>query len=451
MSADILRHWPGETRTVAALIPYARNSRTHSDQQVGQLAGAIREFGWTNPVLIDEEESIIAGHGRLLAAAKLGMAMVPIIILRGLSEAQKRALRIADNKLPLNAGWDNEMLRLELDDLAADAFDLSVLGFDDTELEAIYAPPANEGDGDPDEGAGHSPPENPVSRPGDLWQLGRHRLICGSSTEAHVVERLLGDAKPHLMITDPPYGVNYDPLWRGEAARKGGLRHTVGNESKGKVQNDDRADWREAWALFPGDVAYVWHGALHSGAVEESLKAANFQLRSQIIWAKQALIISRGDYHWKHESCWYAVRKGGTGHWQGDRKQSTVWEINTRMGFYEKDNEAPTGHGTQKPVECMRRPIINNSSAGQAIYDPFVGSGTTIIAAEMTGRVAYACELDPAYVDVIVARWQKFAGATAILDGDGRSFAEVSEAEPRPGLEKVVAGTVVHERQAEAA
>ncbi|MHA1127336.1 MAG: DNA-methyltransferase, partial [Alphaproteobacteria bacterium] len=227
-----------------------------------------------------------------------------------------------------------------------------------------------------------------------------------------VVGRLLGDVKPLLMVTDPPYGVEYDPGWRNQVG-------AAKTKRTGKVLNDDRADWRETWSLFPGDVAYVWHGALHAATVAESLEAVGFKIRSQIIWAKDRLVLSRGDYHWQHEPCWYAVKKTGKGHWAGDRKQTTLWQIAS------KDQDAQTVHGTQKPVECMRRPILNNSSPGQAIYEPFMGSGTTLIAAETTARVCYGIELDPAYVDVAVERWQQFSGEAAVLDGDGRSFDEI--------------------------
>ena len=207
-------------------------------------------------------------------------------------------------------------------------------------------------------------PRPPISRPGDLWVLGKHRLLCGDATVATDVERLLGDVTPLLMVTDPPYGVEYDPGWRNKAG-------AAATKRTGKVLNDDRADWREAWALFPGDVAYVWHGALHATTVAESLEASGFNIRSQIIWAKDRLVLSRGDYHWQHEPCLYAVKKTGKGHWAGDRKQTTLWQIAN------KDQDAETVHGTQKPVECMRRPILNNSSPGQAVYEPFMGSGTT--------------------------------------------------------------------------
>jgi DNA modification methylase len=224
----------------------------------------------------------------------------------------------------------------------------------------------------------------------------------------------LNGIRPHLIVTDPPYGVDYDPAWRNRA----GLSTT---ERTGKVLNDHRADWREAWALFPGDVAYVWHGALHATTVAESLTASGFAIRSQIIWAKERLVMGRGNYHWQHEPCWYAVR--GTGHWTGDRKQTTLWQIPTRAHDLQ---DAATVHGTQKPVECMRRPMVNDSSLGQAVYEPFSGSGTTLIAAEMEGRACHAVELSPGYVDVAIQRWQAFTGQVATLGADGLSFADVA-------------------------
>ncbi len=398
-----------ERVAIAALIPYVRNSRTHSDAQVAQIAASIREFGFTNPVLLDEANGIIAGHGRVLAARKLGMQDVPAIRLAHLTEAQKRAYVIADNKLALNAGWDEELLRLELKDLQDLNFDVALTGFSTEELDALMAPPGTEGLTDPD--AVPEAPEHPVSVPGDVWLLGRHRLACGDCTDPLVVEKALAGVKPHLMVTDPPYGVEYDPAWRAKA----GVNKSKGK--LGKVLNDDKADWREAWALFPGEVAYVWHAGLFARDVQESLEACDFQVRSQIIWAKDRFALSRGHYHWQHEPCWYAVK--GTGHWAGDRSQSTLWSIKAR-------EDGGVGHGTQKPVECMKRPIENNSSPGQAVYEPFSGSGTTIIAAEMTGRACHAIELNAAYVDVAIKRWQEFTGQAATLEGDGRSFTDVA-------------------------
>jgi len=393
---------------LASLIPYARNARTHSDAQVAQIAASIREFGFTNPILVDGEHGVIAGHGRLLAARKLGMTEVPTIELAHLGPAQKRAYILADNRLALSAGWDDDMLRIELGDLQAEGFDLGLTGFDPGEIFPLLIDHTR-GLTDPD--AVPEPPANPVSRPGDVWRLGRHRLVCGDSTDPATVQRALDGVRPHLMVTDPPYGVDYDPAWRNHA----GLGAT---KRVGTVENDHRADWREVWALFPGDVAYVWHGALHAVTVAESLTACGFDIRAQIIWAKERLVLGRGHYHWQHEPCWYAVRGGG--HWFGDRKQTTLWQIASR------GQDAETIHGTQKPVECMKRPIENNSSPGQAVYEPFSGSGTTIIAAEMTGRACHAVELSATYVDIAVVRWQAFSGEAAVLESDGASFDAVS-------------------------
>ena len=426
--------WPAdkvERRPVGQLIPYARNARTHSDEQVSQIAASIREWGWTVPILVDEGGSIIAGHGRVLAAQRLGLAEVPVMVATGWTEAQRRAYVIADNKLALNAGWDTDLLKLELSDLKEVGADLDLIGFSDAELEVLLAPAGTQGLTDPDETP--EPPVDPVSGPGDVWQLGRHRIICGDSTDALVVEKLLGDVRPHLMVTDPPYGVEYDADWRNKALRADGT--PIAGRAVGKVENDDRADWRDAWALFPGEVAYVWHAGNKAHIVAESLMANDFDIRAQIIWAKNNIVIGRGHYHPKHEPCWYAVREGATGHWQGDRSQSTLWQINAR-------ESNGVGHGTQKPIACMRRPIENNSSPGQAVYEPFSGSGTTIIACEMTGRHCYAIELNPAYVDVAVKRWQEFTGQQAVLEGDGRTFAEVDSERTKadPDASEVAAG-----------
>jgi len=407
-----------ETVPLAQLLPYAANARTHSDEQVAQIAASIVEFGFVNPVLVDEAGTLIAGHGRVLAARKLGLETAPAIRLGHLTEAQARAFRLADNQIALNAGWDAAMLRAELLDLKAIGFDMNLVGFSQSDLGAMMA-----GDGSAvDEAAADEPapepPIDPVSRPGDLWIMGEHRLLCGDATSPTDVERLLGGARPHLLASDPPYGVNYDPAWRNRA----GVSST---DRTGTVSNDHRADWREAWALFPGDVAYIWHAGRYTRIVAESLEAAGFTIRSQIVWAKSRLVLGRGDYHWQHEPCFYAVREGKTGHWQGARDQTTLWSIATR-GDETEDPE--TVHGTQKPVECMRRPILNNSAPGDAIYEPFSGSGTTLIAAEMTGRRCLAMEIDPAYCDVAVQRWQDLTGKTALLDGDHRSFSDIKAA-----------------------
>ena len=273
-------------------------------------------------------------------------------------------------------------------------------------------------------------PDAPVARPGDIWRLGEHRLACGDCTDAGTVRALLGADGPNLMVTDPPYGVAYDPEWRNER----GLGDT---KRRGKVLNDERADWREAWALFPGSIAYVWHAALHSAEVYESLSATGFAIRTQIIWAKSRLVIGRGDYHWQHEPCWYAVRDRGN--WTGDRKQTSLWSIDG------KNEDANTVHGTQKPVECMRRPMLNNSNRGDLVYEPFMGSGTTLIAAETVGRICLGIELNPAYVDVAIRRWEDFSGHQAELiagsepgDHIGKTFAEVAELRHSRVLENTI-------------
>ncbi len=419
-------------KQVDDLIPYARNAKKHPPEQVARLAGLIEEFGWTNPVLADAK-GIVAGHGRVMAARKLyeqgriirlpnGIEIppgtVPVLDCTGWSDEKRRLYIIADNQSAVS-DWDTDLLKLELSDLASFEFNMDLLGFSDDELAKINAPPKNAGLTNPDEE--QAVPAVPVTRLGDVWVMGRHRIICGDATNPEAVDRVLAGAAPKLMVTDPPYGVEYDPEWRLRA----GVNKPHQVRAEGKVENDDRADWREAWDLFRGDVAYVWHGGLHSAVVAASLEACDFVIRSQIIWAKASLVMGRGHYHWQHEPCWYAVRDGATGHWQGDRKQSTIWEIANMHATQGKVDDGKRQHSTQKPVECMRRPIENNSLPGAAVYEPFSGSGTTIIACEMTGRACHAVELNPAYVDVAVTRWERFTGQAAVLEGDGRSWAEV--------------------------
>ena len=393
---------------VDALLPYARNTRTHDDKQVAALATSIREFGFTSPVLVRDDGTIVAGHGRVLAARKLNMDHVPTINLGHLTEAQARAYVIADNKLAEQAGWDDDLLKLEVADLTAEGYDMSLIGFDSSELECLLAASVAGTSGLTDPDATPEPPADPASRVRDVWLLGAHRLMCGDSTNAEQVQKLLGGGVPHLMVTDPPYGVEYDPT------------RTSNNPMKsGKVLNDDRSDWREAWALFHGDVAYVWHASMFTHVMLESLESCGFKPRAMIVWVKDKFTLGRGHYHWQHEPAWYVVRKGATGHWEGGRKQTSTWHIKAR-------EDGGHGHGTQKPIECMRRPIENNSRIGDSVYEPFSGSGTTIIAAEQTKRKCYAMELSPAYVDVGVRRWQEFTGLVATLESDGRTFADVA-------------------------
>jgi hypothetical protein len=289
-----------------SLKPYGRNARTHSPEQIEKVARSITEFGFINPILADDDGEVIAGHARLTAALQLELPTVPVVRITHLSKAQQRAYLLADNRLALDAGWD-------------------------------------------------------------------------------------------------------EPTWRADA----GVNHN--REKMGLVANDQRVDWTDAWALFPGDVIYCWHADRFASAVQESIERAGFEIRSQIIWAKDRFALSRGNYHWQHEPCWYAVRRGANAAWCGARDQSTLWRIAAR-------EDAGLGHGTQKPIECMRRPIVNNSKRGGLVYEPFSGSGTTLIAAEMTGRRCLAMEIMPAYIDVAVRRWQSMTGKAALLEATGNTF-----------------------------
>ena len=351
---------------------------------------------------------MVAGHGRLRAAQQLGLASVPCIRLGWLSEAQRKAYLIADNQLALNGNWDEALLALELKDLQDVAFDLPLLGFSDQELQGLLQRFEQPLAGLTDPDTLPPEPEDIYVQPGDLYQMGAHRLLCGDATNPAHVARLLGAARPPLMVTDPPYGVSYDPAWRVPLAGNGKV-------ATGKVTNDDRRDWREAYRLFPGDVAYVWHAGIYAGEVAAHLRECGFEVRSQIIWKKQHFALSRGHYHWGHEPCWYVVRQGATAHWRGDRKQTTVWEVANASPFGGAAQQAEqTGHGTQKPVAVITPALLNHLKEGEAVYDPFSGSGTTIIAAERLGRCCYGMEVEPTYVQVAITRWEEHTGRKAV-------------------------------------
>lgn len=427
------KNWP-----IEKIIPYENNPRSHPPEQVRLLADLIGKYGPDQNIVVDEKGIILKGHGRLEAAVLAGLKTFPVTQRLGLSEADKRAIRISDNQVALLSGWNQELLRVELTELSHDGFDMNLLGFPDMQLVSFMAKVPTGGDPD----ATPEPPKKATSRLGDVWIMGKHRLLCGDSTSKADVEKVLNGHEPNLMVSDPPYGVNYDPKWREEMGidwmgrvqrqKTHAVQKKLTSRALGKVENDDRADWREAWELFGGDVAYVWCASLFNDVVIASLEAVGFERRAQIIWNKQHFTFGRGDYHWRHEPCWYVVRKGTRSNWSGDRKQTTVWDIDNASAFRGAKDDMVTGHGTQKPVECMRRPMINNSKPGDYVYEPFAGSGTTIIAAEMTTRYALAIELNPVYVDVCVERWQAFAKAEAILEGDGRTFAEVMKARAKP-------------------
>lgn len=390
------------------LVPYERNARTHSPEQVAQIVASIQEFGFTNPLLVGGADGILAGHGRLAAAKDMGLAEVPVIVLNHLSAEQRRAYILADNKLALNAGWDEELLRLELGDLQLAEFDLSLIGFSDEELadllpEVEQLPPE-----DADADAVPEAPQDPITKPGDVWLLGKHRLMCGDSTSIEAIETLTGGGVD-MWLTDPPYNVAY------EGKTKDAL----------KIKNDSMADetfrqfLRDAYvaadtAMKAGAVFYIWHADSEGYNFRGAAKDAGWKVRQCLVWKKQTLVMGRQDYHWKHEPCLYGW-KDGAGHlWASDRKQTTILEFDRPTSSQE--------HPTMKPVALFEYQLLNNTKGGDKVLDSFGGSGTTMIAAEKNGRIACLMELDPRYCDVIVKRWQQFTGKTATLEATGEPF-----------------------------
>lgn len=390
---------------VENLSKYRSNSRTHSAEQVNQVVASINEFGFTNPLLIDEHNTIIAGHCRFDAAKRIGLTDVPCIVLDGLSDAQKRAYVIADNKLALNAGWDLDILRKEFELLRDSDFDLELTGFGLDELCEILPDDAPEVFCDEDDVP--DAPAEPITKIGDVWLLGEHRLMCGDSTSVDAVDKLLNGQQPNTMITDPPYGVKYEADWRAKAK---GSKKTE-REENSNIRNDNQADWYDAYVLFTGNVAYVWHASAFTDVVMDGLRRAAFDIKQQIIWNKNVHALSRSDYHWKHEPCWYAVKKGGERNWKGGRTQMTVWDVQSVV--CEKDK---TAHPTQKPVDLFIRSINHHTNPAEYVYDPFAGSGTLMVACEKTKRRALMMELDPKYCDVIIKRYENYTGKKAVLE-----------------------------------
>ena len=395
---------------VSSLIPYANNSRTHSDEQVLQIASSIKEFGFLNPVIIDADNGIIAGHGRVMAAKKLGVDELPCIDASHLTEAQKKAYIIADNKLALNAGWDDDILRIELDMLTELDFDLSLTGFSDEELQAICQveeiAPEYEEDAD---GEVIEPPPEPKTKEGDVWILGKHRLMCGDSTSIDALEKLCNNQLVDMWLTDPPYNVAY------EGKTKEAL--TIKNDSMG--DEDFRQFLGDCYVaadavMKPGAVFYIWHADLEGYNFRGAAKDANWKVRQCLIWKKSTLVMGRQDYHWKHEPCLYGWKEGAGHLWASDRKQTTILEF---------DKPSRNGeHPTMKPVDLFSYCLLNNTKGGDIVLDSFGGSGTTIIACERDGRVGYLMELDPKYCDVIINRWQTLTGKDAILESTGDKF-----------------------------
>lgn len=404
--ADKIEQWP-----TAKLLPYARNARTHSDDQVAQIAASIAEFGFTNPILAGSDGVIVAGHGRLAAAQKLGLAVVPVVVLDHLSATQRRALVIADNRIAENAGWDDAMLRIEIASLQDDDFDVSLTGFDADALAELMAGDEPDGEGETDDDAVPELLEMPISRPGDVWSLGGHRLLCGDSTVTESYDRLLDGEQVDMVFTDPPYNVNY------------------ANSAKDKMRGKDRAilndnlgdgfyDFLLA-ALTPtiahcrGGI-YVAMSSSELDVLQAAFRAAGGKWSTFIIWAKNTFTLGRADYQRQYEPILYGWPEGSQRHWCGDRDQGDVWNI--------KKPQKNDLHPTMKPVELVERAIRNSSRPGNVVLDPFGGSGTTLIAAEKSGRLARLIELDPKYVDVIVRRWQEWTGKQATRYSDGALF-----------------------------
>jgi len=398
------------------LKAYPRNPRDIDEASIGALKTSLARFGDIAGITWNRRTGfLVSGHQRVRSLKEehgdlLSIIDGAIVTPDGArfeirvvdwDEDTEKAANVAANN-PLLAGTFDTPLDELLEELRVDAPSL-IEGLRTEELlESLGLYDGTEAEQD----AIPEVPENPVTRLGDLILLGEHRLVCGDATKAEDVALALDGAVPLMMVTDPPYGVDYDPNWRQGVVRTG------------KVLNDDRHQWTEAWRLFPGAIAYVWHGGLVSGHVLDDLNDAGFIARAQIIWRKERIPISRGHYHWQHEPCWYVVRKGATAKWAADRKQKTIWDIQM-MGGYHSDREDSTPHGTQKPLECMARPIRHHGGEGDDIYDPFLGSGTTLIAAEQLGRRCIGIEIDPGYCDVIVERWQNLTGEEAIRGAQG--------------------------------
>ena len=377
-------------KKVRDLIPYVNNSRTHNDEQVNQICASINEFGFTNPLLIDEKDSIIAGHGRLMASKKLGMEEVPCIVLKGLTEAQKKAYIIADNKMALNAGWDEELLKIELENLKELDFDLELTGFNVDELDDILGKNEEEQKIIEDD-FDIEPPEEPKAKLGDIYQLGNHRLMCGDSTSEEDVEKLMNGNKADMVFTDPPYGVDYEGINNDS---RSGLEELLNGAFSNMMINSKE-----------GSSVYCFHSD-RCADIFHKIFRQYCHFSSMIIWEKQSLVLSQTDYQSIHEPCMYGWFNNGNHNFYGDRKQTSVWKY---------DRKSIEGHTTPKPIELICNALNMSSKPKENILDLFGGSGSTLIACEQLNRKCYMMELDPHYVDVIIQRWENFTGKKAIL------------------------------------
>ena len=405
-----IERWPTDK-----LVPYARNARTHSEEQVAQIAASIVEFGFTNPILAGSDGVIVAGHGRLAAAQKLGLDTVPVVVLDHLTPTQRRALIIADNRIAENAGWDDAMLRIELHSLQEDGFNLDITGFDADALAEIMAGEETTVDGQTDDDAVPEVLATPISRPGDVWELGNHRLVCGDATDPKSYELLMADAQANMVFTDPPYNVDY--------------ANSAKDKMRGKdrpILNDNLGDGFYDFllaAMTPmlarcSGAIYVAMSSSELDTLQSAFRAAGGKWSTFIIWAKNTFTLGRADYQRQYEPILYGWPEGQNRHWCGDRDQGDVWNI--------KKPQKNDLHPTMKPVELVERAIRNSSRPGDIVLDPFGGSGTTLIAAEKSGRIGWLIELDPKYVDVIVRRWQDWSGQEAYRESDAAKFNDLA-------------------------
>ena len=408
--AERIELWP-----VDRLRPYERNPRTHGDDQVAQLAASMVEFGFTNPILVGEANGILAGHGRLMAARQLGLAEVPVVRLEHLSEAQKRAYVIADNQLAATAGWNDERLAEEIGWLRDERFDLDLLGFDATELERLLSLDGTDPEAAEPEDEVPEPPKDAVARPGDLWLLGEHRLLCGDATVLSDVERVLGGTLADMAWTDPPYNVDYGNTSKDKQRGKG---RKILNDNLGQGFEVFLTDACTNLISVTKGAIYIAMSSSELHTLQRAFAAAGGKWSTFVIWAKHTFTLGRADYQRQYEPIIYGWREGADHHWCGARDQGDVW-------FFDKPAKNDL-HPTMKPVALVERAIRNSSKTRDIVLDPFGGSGSTLIAAEKTGRQARLVELEPGYADVIVERWHRFTGRAAILESDGRSFEELA-------------------------
>ena len=377
-----------------------RKKLNSEDKEYKKIKNSISEFGYVDPVIVNKDNTIVGGNQRCQVLKDLGFEEIDIVRV-DISKDKEKMLNIALNKI--TGEWDFDKLTELLKEIKIDnEDDLFLTGFEEKEFDKLLKEfdKDESPEDDFDEEKALKEVVEPITNSGVLYQLGKHFLMCSDSTNEEHVKKLLQGVEPILMVTDPPYGVEYDPEWRDQR----NLR--VGKRSKGKVKNDDIFDWSAAYNLFPGDVAYIWHAALFSHRVAQNIENCGYEIVAQIIWSKQHFALSRGNYNWQHEPLLYCVKKNKKHNWHGGDNATTIWNIKSNNNFGNpKGKEKTYGHGTQKPVECMLRPIENNSSIGQAVYDPFLGSGTTLVAAEKSGRVCYGMEIDPVYCDMIIKRY----------------------------------------------